>query len=97
MKTALDLPDELMREVRLQAVLHGRKLKDEIADLLRLGLDNASGGRAGTVASIVQDPATGLPMVLCRHGATAVDEMTPSRVASILLDQETVWNHEAGR
>ena len=38
MKTTLDLPDELMREVKIRAVKENRKLKDAIADLLRRGL-----------------------------------------------------------
>ena len=38
MKTTLDLPDDLVREVKIRAVRENRKLKDAIADLLRLGL-----------------------------------------------------------
>ena len=38
MKTTLDLPDELMREVKIRAVMEDRKLKDLIPDLLQRGL-----------------------------------------------------------
>ena len=38
MKTTLDLPDELMREVKIRAVHERKKLKDTIAELLRSGL-----------------------------------------------------------
>jgi plasmid stability protein len=38
MKTTLDLPDGLVREIKLRAVREGRKLKDVIADLLRAAL-----------------------------------------------------------
>src|SRR5207249_380082 len=38
MKTTLDLPDALMKQVKLRAVHDGRKLKDTVADLLRKGL-----------------------------------------------------------
>lgn len=38
MKTTLDLPDDLMREVKIRAVLEHKKLKDAIADFLRKGL-----------------------------------------------------------
>jgi hypothetical protein len=38
MKTTLDLPDELVREIKLRAVHEGRKLKEVVADLLRAGL-----------------------------------------------------------
>jgi hypothetical protein len=37
-KTTLDLPNDLVREVKLRAVNEGRKLKDVISDLLRQGL-----------------------------------------------------------
>lgn len=38
MKTTLDLPDELMREVKIRAVHEHKKLKDAIAELLRRGM-----------------------------------------------------------
>jgi len=38
MKTTLDLPDELMREVKIRAVQEHRKLKDVIADFIRKGM-----------------------------------------------------------
>src|SRR5437868_2341669 len=38
MKTTLDLPDLLVKQVKLRAVRDGQKLKDAVADLLRKGL-----------------------------------------------------------
>ena len=38
MKTTLDLPDDLMRQVKIRAVHEQKKLKDTIADLLRKGI-----------------------------------------------------------
>jgi plasmid stability protein len=38
MKTTLDLPDELMREVKIRAVHEHKKLKDTIAELIRKGI-----------------------------------------------------------
>jgi len=38
MKTTVDLPDDLMREVKIRAVHERKKLKDTIADLLRRGI-----------------------------------------------------------
>jgi len=38
MKTTLDLPDDLMREVKIRAVHEHKKLKDTIAELLRKGI-----------------------------------------------------------
>jgi hypothetical protein len=38
MKTTLELPDDLIRQVKIRAVHEGRKLKDLIAELIRRGL-----------------------------------------------------------
>lgn len=38
MKTTLDLPDDLMHEVKVRAVNQQKKLKDTIAELLRKGM-----------------------------------------------------------
>jgi hypothetical protein len=40
MKTTLELPDELARRVRMQAVKSNQKLKDAVAELLEIGLAN---------------------------------------------------------
>jgi plasmid stability protein len=42
MKTTLELPDELMREVKIRAVHEHKKLKDIIAELLRKGIAASS-------------------------------------------------------
>lgn len=38
MKTTLDLPDELVRRIKIEAVQSDRKLKDLVAQLLEAGL-----------------------------------------------------------
>ena len=38
MKTTLDLPDELMRKVKIRAVHEHKKLKDTIAELIEKGI-----------------------------------------------------------
>jgi hypothetical protein len=43
MKTTLDLPDDLVKEMKLLAIHEGKKLKDAVADLLRKGLSASSG------------------------------------------------------
>lgn len=42
MKTTLDLPDELVREMKLRALLQGRTLRDLATDFLRQGLGLAA-------------------------------------------------------
>lgn len=97
MKTALDLPDELMKEVKFRAVRDGRKLKDEIADLLRRGLDTPSESVQPVLAGVERDSRSGLPVVTCARPKARGRDLSPSRLANILLQQETAWNHEAGR
>jgi plasmid stability protein len=82
MKTTLDLPDDLMRAVKIRAAEENRKLKDLIAELLRRGLAQPSGA-----------PPTGrhrvrLPLVQCAHEARPGEEMTPERVAEVLIEEE---------
>jgi hypothetical protein len=55
MKTTLELPDDLVKEIKLLAVQEGKKLKDTVADLLRQGLE-ASAADRGTV--VKADKAT---------------------------------------
>ena len=96
MKTTLDLPDALMKQVKLRALRDGRKLKDAVADLLRKGLA-ADAAPAAEVPVVVRDKKTGLPLIECRQAASPRDELTPERVADILLAQEVGWHHAAGR
>jgi plasmid stability protein len=44
MKTTLDLPDALVKQIKLRAVHDGRKLKDMFAELLTKGLAAESAG-----------------------------------------------------
>jgi plasmid stability protein len=83
MKTTVDLPDDLMREVKIRAVRENRKLKEAMADLLRRGLSQRKPGRTA-----VRDRVR-LPIIECSHEARPGKEMTPERVASVLLEEES--------
>lgn len=82
MKTTLDLPDDLMRAVKIRAVEEDRKLKDMVADLLRQGLAQPH----------AETPPIGhrvkLPLIKGGHPAKPGEEMTPERISEILLEQE---------
>ena len=73
MKTTLDLPDELVREMKLRAVMQGRTLRDLAADLIRQGLGLAAPRppQAPPPGSMVEVGASGLPVIRCRAGAPA--------------------------
>ena len=96
MKTTLDLPDGLMRQVKLRAVHDGRKLKDTVAELLRKGLAADEEHAPASDPSIVRDEKTRLPVIQCKQAATPEEEITPERLADILLAQEAEW-HGSGR
>ena len=90
MKTTLDLPDELMRAVRIRAAEENLKLKVVVAELLRLGLSAVASGRQ-TVRNRVR-----FPLVQCAHPAKPGEELTPERVAALLAEGE-VSNLDAVR
>ncbi len=62
MKTTVDLPDKLVRQIKLRAVRNGQKLKDAIAELLRKGLAAGAQPQAPAARPVIKThPQTGLP------------------------------------
>lgn len=74
MKTTFDLPDDLVREVKLRAVVQGRTVKALVAEFLRQGLGMAAPKRPEKppAGSLVEIGETGLPVIRCRSDAPAV-------------------------
>lgn len=97
MKTTIEIPDAIVREVKLRALHEGRKLKDVVADLLRRGLDAPiTHPSEGPSLAFDRDERSGLPVVRCRHTVRRKQNlMTPDRVAEILLTQEAEWHSDA--
>jgi plasmid stability protein len=83
MKTTLDLPDDLLRAVKIRAAAENRTLEDTIADLLQHGLAQQS--EAPPAAS----QRVQLPPVPCAHQAGSAAELTPERVAEVLIEEES--------
>jgi plasmid stability protein len=98
MKTTLDLPDALVKQVKLRALRDGRKLKDTVADLLRKGLTSpptpAIRKPAMKSARVITDPETGLPLIVCDPEAPA-SKMTAEEL--IALEQETQTQEDLER
>lgn len=90
MRTTVELPDDLMRALKIRAVNEGRRLKDVMADTLRQGLAQEP-RPSGTPGRRVQ-----LPLVRCAHPAGPDEEVTPDRAAEILLRDEARSAREAG-
>ena len=88
MKTTLDLPAELVREMKLRAAGEGRKLRDVATEIFRRGL--AQPNRPDLkIRNRVK-----LPLIECKPPRTKAKEMTPEKVADVLLRQEAAWCHE---
>lgn len=79
-KTTIELPADLIRQLKMRAVTEDRKLKDVAAEALRRGLDAPP---VGPVTARVQ-----LPLVLTAHRADPETEMTPERVAQTLAESD---------
>ena len=73
MKTTLDLPDELIRAVKLRAVTQGRTVKDLVAEFLRegLGMTPSASPQQPPANSMVDIGPKGLPVIKCRAKAPA--------------------------
>ena len=98
MKTTLELPDALIKEVKLRALHEGQKLKDAVAELLRRGLAVEVDASVRSAApEIKKDKKTRLPLVMCKHAAAANQSLTPERVADLLLNQEVESFNGIGR
>ena len=68
MKTTVELPDDLARQVKAEAALRGRKLKDLVEEGLRLVLESPREARTGarpTLHDLMKDSCgifnSGLP------------------------------------
>lgn len=73
MKTTLDLPDDLVRQVKLRAIAQNRPIKDLVSDFLRRGLAMYPLGElerpSGKVT--VEIAEHGLPVIRCDLQAPA--------------------------
>lgn len=94
MKTTIDLPDELMREVKLRAVVQGRPVKDLVADYLRQGLGLKSRADEKNSSPMVEIGKRGLPVIRCAPDAPAT---RMSAEALLKLEQETQLKEDMQR
>ncbi len=67
MKTTLELPDDLIRRIRIRAAARDQKLKDAIAQLLEIGLAHAPDAEPPTCPP--------KPVKLDRHEPLSIDDI----------------------
>jgi plasmid stability protein len=85
MKTTLDIPDPLMRKIKIRAAGEGRKLKDLVAELLTLGL--ASGDSHRQTGYFKMDPEIGVSVFVSPPDAP-VHRMSNKEI--LRLEQESL-------
>jgi len=91
MKTTLDLPAELVREMKLRAADEGRKLRDVATEIFRRGLMQHRPLKATSQHRVK------LPLIKCGKPMSPATQMTAEQVADVLLKQEMEWSDEAAR
>ena len=96
MKTTLDLPDELVREMKLRALMQGRTLRDLAADFLRQGLGMAPGpsAQAAPASPMLSIGANGLPVIRSDTPAPAAHM---GLAALLALEQQALTQEDTQR
>lgn len=79
----MNIPDDLMRAVKIRAAEQNRKLQDLISELLRLGLESSSNPQPKVLRKRVP-----LPSIDCAHEALPGKELTPEKLASVLIEDQ---------
>lgn len=96
MKTTLDLPEDLVRELKLRSVHDRLKLKDVAASALRrgLGLESTAVAQPEQLPQGLGFSPQGFPVFKCRAG-------TPERKMSareiVVLEQEIIAEEDLNR
>lgn len=96
MKTTLDLPDDLVREMKLRALMQGRTLRDLAADFLRQGLGMAAPRQALTFLhdSPFELGADGIPIF---RGSADAPVMHMSLEELLKLEQDVLTSEDMQR
>jgi hypothetical protein len=94
MKTTLDLPDELMRGMKIRAATQGRKLKDVVADAIRESLGSKPDAHAEAPPLVISRSASGFPYIQCRP---ASDKTPPSSAQLQRLIEESELEEDLRR
>jgi len=96
MKTTLDLPDEIVREMKLRAVMQGRTLRDLVTEFLRQGLGMAAPRQAPQLSpdSPIQINENGFPVFRSGDNAPA-QRMTIEQLMQ--LEQDALHGEDMQR
>jgi hypothetical protein len=89
MKTTLDIPDDLLRAMKMQAVQEGRKFKDVAVEIFRRGLAQPEPTAARAIRHRVK-----LPLIVAPPGA-AKFSLTGEDIDRLLMEDEVKCHHDA--
>jgi hypothetical protein len=94
MKTTIDLPEDLLRRAKAEAALRGRKLRELVAEGLRLRLEmkEEAPPDAGSAAPLLRE-FDALPLIKRRSGTPRL-KVTPARIHELEMEAE-MERHEA--
>jgi len=91
MKTTIDLPETLLRRVKAEAALGGLKLREYVAEALRLRLGTREAAAPiGDPEPLLKDLGA-LPLVKRGRGAGRL-KVTPKRVHELEMEAELARN-----
>lgn len=88
MKTTLELPDELVREIKLRAVMRDCAFKDLVAELLRQGLQAE---RLATLVPTSPDPR----IVIDERGFPAFRSLPDAPANALTIDEALAMEQAA--
>ncbi|MGC9450172.1 MAG: hypothetical protein ACP5I4_01885 [Oceanipulchritudo sp.] len=97
MKTTLDLPDDLVKRIKIRAVEEGRPLKRLVADLLRQSLSAApppAPAAESAVSEHILLNQRGFPVIRCGPNASA-NRMTAEEL--IAMEQQALLQEDSQR
>ena len=104
MKTTLDLPDDLIRQAKLRAVVQGRTLRDLMADFIRQGLGLSPSGSTAPlpagVESAIEIGSNGIPVFKTMPNAgtnTGKKAKQPTIEELLALEQQVLAEEDLRR
>ncbi len=88
MKTTVEIPDDLMKAIKIRAVEEGKKLNQVMRELLTSGLKTKQPKLPKVRIGV--DKLNGLPVILSSKAKNG--DLTPAQLSDILNEQEASYH-----
>lgn len=96
MKTTIDLPDDLLRRAKAEAALSGRKLRELVAEALRMRLQMHAVKPATTAGERLFANLDGVPLIKASRRSRTL-AVTPKRIHDLEMQAELKRNEASLR